>query len=75
MMQSICPVCQNTTFEVVENTPQGSRYKVMFIQCAKCGSVLGVQPYEYIPLLVHKVQKMLLEIMKRMGMSTHTFEE
>lgn len=37
--------CGNTTFEMVENTPIGSSYRVNFIQCSKCGNVVGVMDY------------------------------
>ena len=42
MAQSICPNCKGTTFEGVEKSIIGLRYRVTFIQCANCGCVVGV---------------------------------
>lgn len=45
MATSSCPKCGNHTFEVKQNTPQQSRYVLLFVQCASCGTVVGVLDY------------------------------
>ncbi len=39
---STCPKCNNHTFTIQENTPAGSNFKLMFVQCSSCGAVVGV---------------------------------
>lgn len=41
MAYSKCAKCDNTYFEVVENSPARSNYKLMFVQCSKCGTPIG----------------------------------
>lgn len=45
MALSTCIKCGNNTFVLVENTPSGSDYKLSFVQCSKCGGVVGVLDY------------------------------
>ena len=59
MVRSKCPKCDNTRFEVVEHSPSGSNFKLMFIQCASCGSVVGVTEYYNAGALLHKIMKKL----------------
>jgi uncharacterized Zn finger protein len=40
-MTSKCVKCSGINFEFVRNTPSGSRFNLMFVQCAACGSVVG----------------------------------
>ncbi len=42
MATSRCPKCNSHEFETVVNTPRGAKFKFLFVQCADCGSVLGV---------------------------------
>ncbi len=43
MAQSKCPVCSETDFEVKETRMiRGSSLTWWFVQCAKCGAVVGV---------------------------------
>lgn len=43
--QSKCPKCENTSFELAVAAPKGSTVKMYFVQCDKCGSVVGVTDY------------------------------
>lgn len=56
-MRSTCIKCGVSNFELVENSPRNSRYKMSFIQCAKCGGVIGVAPYEHTNTLLHNLKK------------------
>lgn len=42
MAQSKCPKCENTVFEMRTMSPLGATFKVCFVQCSKCGTVVGV---------------------------------
>ena len=59
MAISKCAHCQSTRFECKENEPKGSKFKVLFIQCASCGVVVGMVDYYNIPLLLKKLAKAL----------------
>ena len=59
MPSSKCPRCENTSFEMQENEPRGSGWKYMFIQCARCGTVVGVTEYMNIGALIQKLAKAL----------------
>ena len=45
MASSKCPSCGNYTFELKENEPRNSNYKMFFIQCTSCGSVISATDY------------------------------
>ena len=45
MPWSKCPSCDSHTFEVQENSPSGSSYKIMLVQCSRCGTVVGSMDY------------------------------
>ena len=54
MVTSKCGSCEGTEFEMVQQDDvRGSRYKLMFVQCASCGAVVGVTTHEHIPTLIH----------------------
>lgn len=57
MAFSRCPKCENSFFEVKESSPSGSNYKIMFVQCSKCGSVVGTMDYWNIGTLVKDLEK------------------
>jgi len=61
MAVSKCAKCDNTVFEMIEKEPVGSEFKVMFIQCARCGTVVGIHDY-------YNIGAMLNNIKKHMGM-------
>ncbi len=55
MAQSTCPKCENTSFEIAENSPKGSRFKFTFIQCDRCGAVVGVVDYYNVGNILTKI--------------------
>lgn len=55
MPRSTCPKCDSTRFELAQSEPNGSRFKVNFIQCASCGAVVGVMDYYSVPSLLEKI--------------------
>lgn len=59
MATSKCPKCDSVSFETVAKSIDGSRFKVNFIQCSRCGSVVGVLEYYDIGYLIHRLAKEL----------------
>ena len=57
MALSTCPKCDNHIFELVENSPINSSFKLNFVQCAKCGTVVGVMEYYNIGDKLTKLEK------------------
>ena len=55
MATSRCAKCESRRFEMKEAEPETSKYKVMFIQCASCGAVVGVVDYYNVPSLLGKI--------------------
>jgi len=44
-LPSKCAHCQNIRFELSEEAPDNSAYKVYFIRCAGCKNPIGILPY------------------------------
>lgn len=59
MAQSKCAKCGYTEFEVVDAEPRGSRFILLFVQCAKCGTVVGVTEAFNIGALLKSIEKKL----------------
>lgn len=57
MAYSKCPKCENGFFEVSENSPSKSNFKLMFVQCSKCGTVVGAMDYWNIGTLLKDLEK------------------
>jgi predicted nucleic-acid-binding Zn-ribbon protein len=45
MATSTCLKCGGTGFENKEVSPNNSKFKVTFVQCVKCGGVVGVMDF------------------------------
>ncbi|MGA2508243.1 MAG: hypothetical protein ABSF80_12285 [Chitinispirillaceae bacterium] len=45
MAATKCPKCSHTVFEVVANTPEGSKFKIDFVQCKSCGTPVASIDY------------------------------
>jgi hypothetical protein len=61
-MLSKCPSCNSGFFENQEKTVSGYQFKLNFIQCAGCGSVVGVMPYYDPGITGHANEKALKEL-------------
>jgi len=63
MAISTCTKCGNHNFELVEASPNGSNFKYNFVQCARCGSVVGALDFWNIGSLLEKLaQKLQVKI-------------
>jgi hypothetical protein len=56
---SICPHCQKSGFETVVEEPSGSNFKIIFVRCQWCKTVVGVTEYYNCGSLIHKLAKKL----------------
>ena len=52
MARSACPRCGETSFEAVEGKPANQEFRIVFIQCVKCGAVVGAMDYFNIGFLL-----------------------
>ena len=73
MAKSKCPRCESTDFEMEKAEPKGSRFKMMFIQCASCGAVVGVTDYFDISALLDQIARRL-GILDLLGEGRSAFE-
>lgn len=59
MAVSKCVKCDNTFFEMKEARIAGSNFKMMFVQCSKCGGVVGVTEFTNTGATLHNIAKKL----------------
>ncbi len=57
MANSKCTKCDNTHFEVKENLPNHCNFKLLFVQCSICGSVVGTIDSYYIENRLSDLEK------------------
>jgi hypothetical protein len=62
MAISKCPKCESTIFEMIENTPHHSNYKLQFIQCSSCKTVIGVMDFYNIGYKLEQLEKQIEEM-------------
>ncbi len=58
-ISSKCPKCENSNFELSSESPKGSNYKINFIRCSSCGTVVGVLEYHSTAILLQKLARKL----------------
>jgi hypothetical protein len=56
---SKCPHCQKCGFEVVTEEPKDSNFKVHFVRCQWCKTVVGTMEYYNSGALIQKLAKKL----------------
>jgi len=59
MARSTCPKCTYNLFEIKEAEPRNSTYKIIFIQCSRCGAVVGTMTFYYAGVLAKDNQEQL----------------
>jgi hypothetical protein len=65
MAVSKCAACNAKSFELAEASIAGSKFKHYFVQCAKCGAVVGVIPFDSTNALIRLVQKDLKAVKQK----------
>ena len=58
-LNSICPKCSGSSFEMAETPVKGSKFRLSFVRCASCGCVVGVQDFYNIGSLIHELAEKL----------------
>lgn len=56
---SNCPKCGYNSYEQATELPKNCNYKLSFIRCSSCGTVVGVTEYYNIGALLYKLAEKL----------------
>lgn len=67
MAEPACPRCGEHTFEMVEGAPLNSHLKVMFMQCATCGAVVGLMDLMNLGGMLLEQGRLLRKIAQALG--------
>ncbi len=59
MASSTCVKCGSTSFEIKANSPSGSLIQFMFVQCSRCGGVVGVTGFYDSETTIRKIAEKL----------------
>ncbi len=70
MATSKCGACNSTTFEIKENSPKGSNFKLYVFQCASWGAVVGGFEYQSNNVLLDKLSDAVRKIGRQLNVST-----
>jgi transcription initiation factor IIE alpha subunit len=62
MAYSKCPSCNNSYFELKENSPTDSQFKLQFVQCSSCGAVVGAMDYWNLGTVSKDIEKKVNKI-------------
>ena len=62
MATSTCVRCGHTSFEVAESAISGLRFKRDFLQCGKCGGVIGVVEADDLNARLDSIEERLKEL-------------
>ncbi|MEN2393236.1 hypothetical protein [Pseudomonas halotolerans] len=57
MATSKCIKCDSTSFEMKEAKITGSNFRMMFIQCSRCGGVVGVTEFMNAGAMLDRIAK------------------
>ena len=52
---SKCPKCENTRFEMVEDTPNNSNFKMYYIRCISCKTIVGTHDYDSTESIINQI--------------------
>lgn len=62
-----CPKCDKNNFELVEDYPAGSAWKMMYIRCAYCKIFLQALYMDNITIQVANLQNDIKKIKEKLG--------
>jgi len=54
-----CPKCENKQFELVEDYPTNSSFKMFYIRCSSCKTFLQALPYNDTNNMIDRIIKFL----------------
>lgn len=75
MAFSKCPKCDSSFFEVKEAEPNNSAYKLIFVQCSSCGSVVGTMPYFDAGVISKDNQEQITSIKQQLNSLEYTIAQ
>ena len=67
MATSNCPRCENTSFEVQILDIERAHFKHLCVQCARCGSVVGVLDFYNVGNMLLAQNKAIRAIAEKVG--------
>jgi len=67
MAFSTCGKCGNHFWEIEQFEPQGSAFKLYFVQCAQCGTPVGIMEYDNIGEMLRQQNEAIKRIATRLG--------
>jgi hypothetical protein len=62
-----CPHCNATRFEVTENEPVNSNYKIFIVHCISCGAPVGPMEYIVSSVLMTNLEKQLTQVQQSLS--------
>lgn len=62
-----CPKCEKSNFELVEDYPTGSNWKMMYIRCSSCKSFLQALYMDNVTIQVENLQEDMKKIKDKLG--------
>jgi hypothetical protein len=62
-----CSKCGNSYFELADQVPSGSNYKLKFVQCSSCNATAGVMDFYNLGQMLKEQQELLEEINSRLS--------
>jgi len=74
MATTKCPKCSHTAFEVVSNTPEGSKFKIDFVQCKSCGTPVAAIDFYNTGSLLLEQREHIIGIAKQLSAVQQTLE-
>lgn len=66
-MLSTCVKCSGRLFELKEQAPSGSAFKLQFVQCSSCGVPVGVMEYFNAGVKLDKLEKRMSQVESQIG--------
>ena len=65
MPDSTCLKCGSHVFEIKETSPQGSQYKLFFVQCAICGVPVSTLDYFNLGTLLKNQERAINNLQRK----------
>lgn len=72
---SKCGKCEGTMFKVVTQEPQGSNFKLNFVQCVRCSTPVGVLDYFNTGTQLEAQKKSIEDLNRRIGNIEHAINQ
>lgn len=74
MAQSKCSKCESPNFEIVPVKPGTCQFSLTFVQCSKCGTVVGVLESKNINDRLDQIDKYLATTLTQINLKLSTLQ-